>query len=123
MYDSGLVYGGYVFDYKGTYYPSTSTSSSVTPIPMATKPLATVGDFHTCGAMIVSGSHNVFAEKKAVARMGDVTSHGSIEVQGSNSVFVNNRRAIRFGDCHSGCRTYPPHPPVPVINQKTVLTK
>jgi uncharacterized Zn-binding protein involved in type VI secretion len=78
--------------------------------------VARQGDMCSCGASITIGcSPNVFINNRPAALMGCITSHNSTVMIVTGLCMVNGKKLVRMQDLHTGCPTFPPHPPSPVI--------
>lgn len=64
--------------------------------------VARVGDTHSHGGTLLTGSNSVYADGNKVCRIGDTATcseHGSVTiVTGSNKVFVDGIGIARIGD-------------------------
>lgn len=75
--------------------------------------IARKGDPHSCGAVAVTYSPNVFCDGLNVHREGDIDVHGpcvAVQVAHSPTTFANGIPVARCGDNHSGDGCHPPNP-------------
>lgn len=73
-----------------------------------------LGDVHSCGAVAVAASPNVYVDGIRVHRVGDADCHPpcgcGTQIEGSPNVYANGKKVGRCGDNFSGDLCHPPNP-------------
>jgi hypothetical protein len=77
-----------------------------------------IGDFRSCGAVIISTSNtSVFASNKLIATLHALDSHGGSALAFSSGIFVENLPIVMLGDQNDVCKwVWPRHYSQPLVS-------